>query len=284
MASGAARTVPLGTLLAAAGLAPFRHFAALLRFGLGPLLIAMILWPPAYSFRSGTEALSLTDGTLTIWDLFGYLAALPVAAAFAAPWNRLLVTGEEVLMGSFTQPFDRRTWQVAWAFIRLQLVLAGAMIVALGPWLAVFGNYVDGKLSFNVQGHGWAAALPVIAGMFGTIAVVAWLLLRFSLTIPAAAMTGTALSLRASWTMSRPIQFHMLGAFLILLLVLSLVTMLLLFALVTNAPGVATAFYAGLPAVFMEYMLIHAFWAGLLGRAYRAVGNELGREEVAVFE
>jgi hypothetical protein len=51
-----ARTVRAGTLVAEAWIAPLRHFSALLRFGTGPLLLAMFFWPPAYSLRVGDEA------------------------------------------------------------------------------------------------------------------------------------------------------------------------------------------------------------------------------------
>jgi hypothetical protein len=285
MDTSAIRGVRVGTLVTEVWTAPINHFGALLRFGAGPLLMSMFLWPPAYSFRFGAESHSLTDGVLTLWDALGFLASLPFAAAFAAPWTRLLVTEREEMMGSFSLPFDRRAWQVVWSFIRLLLVFAAALIVVLIPWFLAFGNYAEGKLSMNIGGQGWATVLPHLFGVTATCTILAWFMLRCSLTIPAAAITGTSLSLRDSWAMTRAIQFRMLFAFLILLLAFSLVALTFLFVLVKVAPlaGAAT-FYVGLPVVLGLVVVIHVLWAGLLGSAYRVARPDVSRTEVAVFE
>jgi len=266
--------------------APFAHFGALLRFGIGPLAFAMLLFPPSYTFAvNGQTILSLTDGVYTIWDAVRFLAALPFAAAFAAAWIRLSVSGDETTMGSFTTPFDQRTWRVAWAFIRMLPVLAVAVVVVLVPWVLAFGRYADGQLLFGVQVHGWAV-LPLALATLASIVVITWFMLRFALTIPGAATGETDLSLRQSWQKSRPIQFRMLGAALLLLLASSVVLMLFIFAVAMMAPvvGASVAFYGGVPMLFLLFMFGHAFWAGLLGASYRAIQESTDRGEIAAFE
>ena len=266
--------------------APFGHFGALLRFGIGPLLFAMMLWPPSYSLRiDGQAILSLTDGVLTIWDPLRFLAALPFAAAFAAAWNRLMATGEEGMMGSFTTPFDRKTWSVAWAFVRLLAILVGVIIVVLIPWVLIYGRYADREFSLDIQVQG-LATIPLALGTLASGVFITWFMLRFALTIPAAAIGGDGRSLRQSWSMTRPIQFRMLFATLLLLFAYSVVVFLFIFAIAMagSVVGSRTAFYAGVPVLFLILMFGHALWAGLLGSSYRAVQRDADAAEVAAFD
>jgi len=274
----------VGTLYSTAWRTPLRHFGAFVQFGLGPLLLAILFCPPSYYVQSGDDSLSLTDGVFTIWDVIGFLVSLPFAAAFAAPWCRLVVTEDVAAMGTPTSPFDRRTWRVAWAFLRLLFVLTSIVLVILAGLFLALGHFHDGRLSFQVDLHG-LAAVPAILGSLGATIAIAWFMIRLALIIPAASM-GKHLALRESWRMTQAAQFRLLLAGIAVFLAY-LATMLLLLipvSVLTASAGVRAAFFLGLPFVFAGFAFAHALWAGFLGAAYRGLSASIADPAAAIFE
>lgn len=291
---------PVWTVTRAVLAMPFRHPMALLKFGLLPLLIAMVCLPPTINLGSSTEVsvngdvvapgsgqtLSLTDNELGWRDLMGFLLMLPFAAAFAAAWTRLTATGEESEMGRPPIALDARTLGVIWAFLRLAFVTLGVVIALFILFLAFFGGYHDGTLSFSynvsAERDGLGPTLLVIAAMLVGLLVFAWFMLRLTLVIPASAM-GDPISLRASWRLSAPVQLRMLGAALLLGVVFLVLNFLLLFLMipVTTLGGLQTAFYATVVLYFFVLAYAHAIWAGLLGATYGLLRQQRSGPEVS---
>jgi hypothetical protein len=251
------------------------------------LLIAILAWPPSYFVRVNDVGMSLTDGVFDIWDLVRFLLSLPFSAAFAAAWIRLIVLDDEAAMGRAPIAFDRRTWRVAFAFIRLLAPAFGVLLAGIAGLFLGFGSFRDGKLSFYIQPqfHGVQALLFLLV-VLAALAVFAWFMFRFAMIIPAAATGDAPLGLIGSWRLTRPVQFRLPVAGALLFLSYCVVSLLLLVPMGFVVPilGVAGAFYAGLPMLFAIFIFSHALWAGLLGAAYRALRVAEGPEVAQVFD
>jgi hypothetical protein len=278
----------VGALFVGAWCRPFRHAGALMRFAIVPLVVAIIVWPPSYSVDVDGARTSLTDGRLAWEDLLELLVSLPFSAAFAAAWIRLSVTGDEGSMDGWPMPVDRRTWLVAWAFLRLMLAAVAIYGLIFALSFVFFGHYDGNSLKFNIDlrfsRDGWITVVAILASL---LVIIGWALvmLRFSMAIPAAAIAGQRLSLAASWRMTKPLQFRLLTAAALLFLAFILLVLLFTFALTAlgRATGPLTAFYAGLPGVFVLFVFAHALWAGLLGMAYRALQEPRPETIASVF-
>lgn len=277
---------PVWTVTRAVLAMPFRNPLALVRFGLLPLLIAMICFPPAINVSSNTdttvdgrltdratEMLSVTDNELGWRDLIGFVLMLPFAAAFAAAWNRLTATGQESEMGRAPIAFDGRTILVIWSFLQLLLVVIGLGFAFFVVSLFFFGSYHDGTFSYsysyNVTFTGIGQTLGMVAVVLAIGCAIAWFMMRFALVIPASAM-GEPISLKQSWRLTRPVQFRLTASATLLTIVFLLLNLLFSFvmALMMGTIGTQATFYASVVLYFPLQVYAHAIWAGLLGASY----------------
>lgn len=278
---------PVWTVSRAVLAMPFRYLRALIKFGLLPLLIATICFPPALNIGHTTttyvdgvagapepgEMFSTTDNELGLRDLVGFILMLPFAAAFCAAWTRLTATGDTTAMGRAPIAFDARAVGVIWSFIRLTAVALGMSLLVVAALFLIFGNYRDGQLSYNISYtaavDGLGPTLAAIAAMLLATVAFAWFLLRFALIIPAAAM-ATPISLRESWRLSSPVQFRMLGAAVVVTIAFFILYFLIALplALLFNLLETQTVFYLAIVIYFPVLVYAHAIWAGLLGASY----------------
>lgn len=207
-----------------------------------PLLIVIVIlsglgMAAAFTGAAPSAGWQLVQGVLQL--IQGWLSiVLSVNAA------RLVLFGRDSMGNPLREAvrLGRREWTVIGLSILIGLammlvtVIAGGVMGAVGGGIAVLTGTGD-MMSMRAM---------MLAGFGGVLASM-WVMLRLSLTIPAAVAGEGFGSLRVSWhlTRGRALRLALLMALTSMTIVLAMIVLMLLGALVAGAVGVIVALAAG---------------------------------------